>query len=403
MIQIEKMIREDRADCCGCTSCWNACPTGALDMVEDAEGFLYPKVNTSKCVECELCSQSCPSLHYNAEMTPVFKTEAFAAINPDEAVRKKSSSGGIFYLLAEYVLKHNGVVFGAGFNSEWEVCHYPVNTIEKLNLLQGSKYVQSRIGDTFRKVRNELLQGKLVLFSGTPCQCTGLTQYLQRDYENLLLVDFICHGVPSPRVWRDYVVCRVGEGGRKEISEISFRNKNLSWERYLLTFRLRKVNKYLAADLHHDLFLKGFLQNLYLRPSCHHCKFCTDDRVSDITLADYWGVAQDLPEMYDGKGTSVCFLHSEKAKAIFLTLGIRKMKATFKKVVDKNPCYLHPALPSPHRAEFFAQYKNSENLCQLIRLYTRPPLRERCKEKLRSVPGMRMLARIIKKIGGGLS
>lgn len=276
MIQIEQMIVKNRADCTGCYACYNVCPVQAISMIEDKEGFRYPQVNTDSCLKCGACGHVCPVLN-PLQVAETGEPATYAAINDKEGVRQNSSSGGIFHALAERVLQEGGVVFGAGFDDNWEVSHQPAEIEEELAALQVSKYLQSRAEDVYQKVRQELSAGRKVLFYGTPCQCAALRSVLRRDDENLLLVDFICHGVPSPAVWREYLAKRTGG---EEIQGIYFRNK------------------YLAEDLYTDLYLKGFLQNLYLRPSCHECHFCRQNRPTDITLADFWGVAEELPEAY---------------------------------------------------------------------------------------------------------
>lgn len=402
MIRIEEMIANDRKDCVGCYACFNACPFAAITMKEDAEGFRYPEVAPEKCRKCGACERACPSLNLKAiypqtseNMDEVPKT--YAAINTDEKIRKDSSSGGIFHLLASKCIEQGGIVFGAGFDEDWEVCHQSAKTKEDLAKLRVSKYLQSRVEDTFRQVQKELKTGRQVLFSGTPCQCAALKQFLKKDYENLFLVDFICHGVPSPAVWRKYLALRAN---KKEIRRISFRNKNLSWERYLLAIFFENANKYLAADLTQDLYLQGFLQNIYLRPSCHACKFCRANRPTDITLADFWGVKEECPEMYDGKGTSLVFIHSPKGEKAFADIKARKQEVPFAKGIKNNPSMLHPSVPSPKRDKFFAEIaRGNKDIMKLLYQYTKPAWSERAKGRLRRIP---MLVKVVKKAKGVL-
>jgi coenzyme F420-reducing hydrogenase beta subunit len=396
MIRIEKMIADNRADCVGCYGCFNACPFSAISMKEDQEGFRYPEVDYEKCRDCGACERACPSLNigkiYSQEAKKTAeKPRTYAAINEDEAIRKDSSSGGMFHLLAMRCIEQGGIVFGAGFDEEWEVCHQSAETEADLAKLRVSKYLQSRVEDTFSKVQKELKSGRQVLFAGTPCQCAALRQFLKRDYENLFLADFICHGVPSPAVWRKYLALRAN---KKEIRRISFRNKNLSWERFLLAFFYENANKYLAADLTKDLYLQGFLQNIYLRPSCHTCKFCRANRPTDITLADFWGVKEECPEMYDGKGTSLVFIHSEKGQKVFDEIQAKKKEVSFDKGVKHNPSMIHPSIPSPKREQFFKDFSQSNtDIMQLLHEYTKPTIKERVKGGLRRIP---LLVRVVK-------
>lgn len=247
MIQIK-----DKSVCCGCAACVQICPKQCISLSEDKEGFLYPTVNHDLCIECGKCEQVCPELHSFEAHEPL---KVYAASHSDEAVRAASSSGGIFTLLAEAVINDGGVVFGARFDSDWSVVHDFTETHEGLQAFRGSKYLQSRIGNTYRQAEKFLKAGRKVLFSGTPCQIAGLKRYLHKDYENLLAVDFVCHGVPSPLVWKKYLeetIARqceknsvllhsnplISERGsmagirKRKIDAISFRNKNLGWKKY---------------------------------------------------------------------------------------------------------------------------------------------------------------------------
>lgn len=192
----------DKRDCCGCNSCVQRCPKSCIRMREDDEGFLYPEVDESVCIDCGLCEKVCPVIHQARENRPIV---VCAAKNKSEEIRYQSSSGGVFTALANEIIREGGVVFGAGFDENWEVKHDCTETVEGLSAFRGSKYVQSRIGDSFKKAEQFLKIGRTVLFSGTPCQIAGLKRFLRKEYDNLLTVDFICHGVPSPGVWREYL------------------------------------------------------------------------------------------------------------------------------------------------------------------------------------------------------
>lgn len=395
MIEIVKMLEQQKSNCTGCYACYSVCPRNAIAMQEDEEGFRYPEVDNKRCIQCEACSRVCPVLH----PVPVKNTAVpltYAAINEDWEVRRKSSSGGIFYLLAEKILDAGGVVFGAGFDENWEVCHQEVKSKEKLPKLQTSKYVQSRMEDTFQKVREELQQGRKVLFIGTPCQCAGLQNYLHQSYDNLYTADFICHGVPSPGVWRKYLKCR-SKGN--EIGGISFRNKKISWERYLLVFRFKDRNKYIAEDQNHDLYMRGFLQDLYLRPSCSNCKFRKQNRPVDLTLADYWGVQEVEPDMYDGKGTSLVFIQSEKGQKLFDQIEAKKKESDFTRAVSHNRSMLQQTPPSPKRAEFFKEFQE-DNIAidALLWKYVKPGRKEQIRDVMRHVPGLVWGVRLVRKI-----
>ena len=332
----------DKYNCCGCEACRTICPVECINMSEDNEGFLYPHVDDALCLNCHLCEKVCPILNPKQDRTPV---EVIAAQNLNEKERLKSSSGGVFSLMAADVIRQGGVVFGAAFNEQWEVEHQYVEQIEDIIRFQGSKYVQSRIGRAYEYAEEFLKHGILVLFSGTPCQIAGLKRYLRKDYDNLITVDFICHGVPSPGIFRSYLyeeienfACK-GEGKntvslrsihsisernallRKQhitIESIAFRNKEKGWKKYSFALTLSKTSAagekntvLLSQTLDKNLYLGGFIQNLYLRPSCYHCKFRMGCSGSDYKMADLWHI-ELAPQFNDDKGTSMIIAFRSK-------------------------------------------------------------------------------------------
>lgn len=321
---------KEKKNCCGCNACVQVCPKQCISMKEDREGFLYPEVDKDICVDCHLCEKVCPVLNQGKERKPL---KVYAAKNKDEEIRRQSSSGGIFTLLAEQVIDEGGVVFGARFNENWEVVHSYTETKEGLAAFRGSKYVQSRIGDNYKKAEEFLKSGRKVLFSGTPCQIAGLNLYLRKEYENLLTVDFICHGVPSPGVWREYLkeeIARQCDGKNSVLSHpiekekirvkgISFRDKKLGWKKYSFVLTLSVPdghgveNTVLPSEpLNKNLFLRGFLADLYLRPSCYACPAKCLKSGSDVTIGDFWGIEKVMPEMDDDKGVSVVMMNRDR-------------------------------------------------------------------------------------------
>ena len=243
----------DKKNCCGCSACAQICPRKCILMQEDDEGFLYPKVDKKSCIDCHLCERVCPVLNQSKPKKPL---KVYASINKDENIRLCSSSGGIFTALAEKVIAEGGVVFGARFDDKWEVVHDYVETKEDLSKFRGSKYVQSRIENCYKEAEVFLKAGRIVLFSGTPCQIAGLILFLKKSYNNLLTVDFVCHGVPSPGVWRRYLKEEIArQCDRKNtvlprpISEkdtrvtgISFRDKALGWKKFSFALVLSTTN-----------------------------------------------------------------------------------------------------------------------------------------------------------------
>ena len=374
----------EKKDCCGCEACVQRCPKQCITLKEDEEGFLYPEVNKDVCIACGLCEKVCPVINQGKPIEPL---SVFAAINPDEEVRLKSSSGGIFTMLAESVIDRGGVVFGVSFNKEWEVVHKYTETKEGLAEFRGSKYVQSRVDNTFSQAETFLKQGREVLFSGTPCQIAGLKRFLRKDYSNLLTVDFICHGVPSPGVFRQYLgeeKEKVARKGRKntvsfsskstlvperdmlkpnevEIEHISFRDKTAGWKKYSFVLVLtkataagEKIQFCSRKNLRINPFLRGFLKDLYLRPSCHECPAKLLKSGSDITIADFWGITALMPAADDDKGYSIITLNSTKGEETIGTLSIRKVFFTYEDLKRTNRAIeCSPTIPLS-RVAFFS-------------------------------------------------
>ena len=298
--------------CSGCTACAVICPKNCISMKEDGEGFLYPVVDKNSCIKCGLCIKTCPIIEKKQKKDNE-DPRAYAVVNKNEEIRKKSSSGGVFYQLALYVIRRGGVVFGAAFNDDFSVSHKWIDSEDKINIFQGSKYVQSKIEDSFVKAKDFLDSGRLVYFSGTPCQIGGLLSFLKKPYDNLITQDFICHGVPSPMVWKKYLDYK--KQGKK-IKEVSFRDKRNGWRKFTICLKFDDGSEY-SETLQKDLYLRAFLKNLCLRQSCYNCSFKTISRNTDITLADFWGVEKEYPELYDERGISLVLLQSATGEKIF--------------------------------------------------------------------------------------
>jgi coenzyme F420-reducing hydrogenase beta subunit len=279
-------------------------------MLRDGKGFSYPSVSEKACIKCGKCTEACPIL--NLPRTEAHETEAFAVKCRNEAIRADSSSGGAFTLLAEGIISAGGAVYGAVLDEKLYVRHVRADNCEAVAKMRGSKYVQSDLGDSFPMVRNDLEDGLKVMFVGTPCQAAGLSNFLAQskaDSANLLLCDLVCHGVPSPRAWEDYVALVEGENGGK-ISDVTFRGKEEGWHGRIAVRYKRLGDTYRYADRR---FTELFLSNLILRPSCHSCRFAKPQRAADITLGDFWGIEQTgLAEMDDDKGVSLVLAHTAK-------------------------------------------------------------------------------------------
>lgn len=378
---------EHKEDCCGCASCVQKCPSHCLSMEEDSEGFLYPKINKKICIDCGLCEKVCPVINLGLKHEPL---AVYAAMTLDESVRVESSSGGIFTVLAEDVINRGGIVFGACFNKNWEVVHSYAENIADLGKFRGSKYVQSKIGNTFRNVESFLKEGRMVLFSGTPCQISGLHRFLRKDYENLLTVDIICHGVPSPGVFRTFLrdeITKAAIGGGKKyvllpciplvteserlgcnsngvtIKSISFRDKRKGWKKFGFTLELSKVSaagetirfysQYKRVDKHP--YMDGFLKDLYLRPSCYSCPAKHLASGSDITIGDYWGIETLMPQLNDDKGISAVTCNTAKGREVISSIHdrIKLYETHWTDLIQRNPAFLHSAKLTNKRSLFF--------------------------------------------------
>lgn len=359
--------------CCGCTACAAVCPHHCIQLTKDDEGFLYPHINHDLCVSCGRCEEICPTIRPQEMHEPA---DSYAAVHTDAAIRQKSSSGGFFTALAEETIGQGGVVFGARFDEHFCLVHGYADSVEGLEAFRGSKYVQSEMGDNFRKAKDFLREGRKVLFCGTGCQVAGLKAYLGRPYENLLTLDILCHGVASPSVWKSYLqqcVVRTDEKMEK-LQSVSFRDKRNGWKAY--GFKLQFTDKEVFSAQADNHYMKGYFANLYLRPSCHRCPFRHFSCGSDLTTGDCWGIEQHplMPECSDDKGMNIVFVHTAKG-----ALGLERVTGKlhlvpvhYHALVKKNPAILHCAVPYPQRAEFFQRWRTGESLISLIDRYTRP-------------------------------
>lgn len=399
-----KIVEKD--SCCGCEACVQACPKHCIAFDVDSEGFRYPKVNTDLCVECGLCERVCPTINPYDSREPL---QVYAAKNPCMEERLKSSSGGIFVMLSKNVLRQGGVVFGARFDDRWKVFHSYTEVMDGITPFMGSKYVQSRIGDAYIKVRDFLRNGRKVLFSGTPCQITGLRHFLQKEYENLITVDIICHGVPSPTVWNRYLEeikngkCQ-GEG-IGNITSIQFRDKRLGWNDFSFTLSFsnphvkgKSDNEVLLTRRHDkDPFFLGFNDyNLYLRPSCMSCPARDLRSGSDITLADFWGIETLLPEMDDDKGISVVMANTAKGLHVVQSIDAELHAVKYSDVVCRNQSVTANSVPSTPTISDVLKYRvllktkrdyffhdNKHSVTERVRILGKPSILQQIKRILR--------------------
>lgn len=354
----------DKKSCTGCAACVNACLREAVILREDRDGFVYPTINEKSCISCKKCERACPVLTGKSASA---HTKAYAAVNSNQSIRDISTSGGVFTLLAELVLDKNGVVFGASYNEDFSVSHSFAENVEELRQFCGSKYVQSDIGISYRQAELFLKEGRYVLFSGTPCQIAGLKAYLGTDYEKLISVDLICHGIPSTKVWQYYIDYRadVDNNGIRP-NYINMRSKSTGWQRYSVEFGYS--DKTYSKVFAEDPYMYGYINDLYTRPSCFDCKFKGIERDSDFTLGDFWGIADKYPKMHDDMGTSLVFVHSERAALMWNELAgkMKFIEVEPGSAIQWNPMAVSSAAHPKNREAFFERYCG-EDFEQLVR------------------------------------
>lgn len=342
-----------KEQCCGCHACYNICPSNAVEMIMDSEGFLYPKVSIEKCVNCGKCMKSCPGIK-SPEINPLDK--AYACFAKDREEHMSSSSGGFFAILARQILKENGVICGAAFDNSMQVNHIITDSSIGLDKIKKTKYVQSIIGQVYSQIEKILKTRRIVLFSGTPCQVAGLKLFLGKDYDNLVCIDLICHGVPSPKVFSRYLS---EKSESHKIVAMTFRNKKNGVHNSILDYWLDNGEK-ISETYEESPYIKGFNQNFFIRPSCFNCKYKGIKRCSDITIGDFWGIDEFHPKFSDSYGTSAVILHSEKGIQMFERIKdqLAYVEATSHEVGVWNSCLYKPVDKNPKRKDFFEKWNN---------------------------------------------
>lgn len=376
MIKINK-----KEDCCGCSACAQRCPKQCITMQADGEGFLYPIVDIGNCIDCGLCEKVCPVINQSEPNKPL---KVYAAMNKDEEVRLASSSGGIFTLLAEATILKGGVVFGVRFNEQWMPVFDYTETIEGIAPFRGSKYVQATVGNAYKQAEGFLKAGREVLFSGTPCQVAGLKKFLRKEYDNLFTVDIICHGVPSPKVWSKYLdeTCskllmhspdgknsvRSAKGGdvRTCIETVSFRSKSSGWKKFSFLLKLNfstcdeKNTVVFSEELGKNDYMRAFLSDTILRPSCYSCPAKEGKSHSDVTIADFWGINNINPEFDDDKGCGAVLINTTKGEELYKRTykDILQINSSFSNIVKYNKAYSCSSKRPIKRDVFFRVYTN---------------------------------------------
>ena len=334
--------------CTGCGACQNICPFDAIEMKENDEGFIVPNINPELCTNCGKCTTVCPKLSYekiNSYNPPIY------AVRAEDSIRKVSSSGGVFTVIAKWILEKKGVVCGAAFNESNELHHVCIEREEELDKLRGSKYLQSNIGLIYRKIEQYLVEGRYVLFTGCPCQVVGLKKYLHKDYDNLYLIDILCHGVPSQKIFTRYLNEKFGD---ERVTDVKFRDKVAGWNATWIHVFFDNQKSYLK-DYNTDIYEKIFQKNVLLRKVCSDCNFCEFPRVGDISMGDFWGISAIDKSQNDGKGTSIVFNNNGKGG---LLLEVLKKECVVKQIeVDTTKIRnrIHAKYPAHPARDRFAQ------------------------------------------------
>ena len=303
----------NKEECCGCSACLNICSKHAINMIQDKKGYLYPKINHDLCINCRLCEQVCPLK--NKLETNEFKKIEKKKKNKDRHERENSSSGGIFIEIAKYILNVDGVVYGVELTDDFQVRHGRATKLEDIRKFQGSKYVQSDKGDIFYKVQKDLTEGKKVLFTGTPCEISGLKKFLRKKYDNLYTLDLICHGVPSRELLNTFLKGKV-KLYSSPIKNLKFRDKKFGWRNQEISIEFENGKKY-HAPIWVDNFYRLFTNNYILRDSCYSCRFSNLERQGDITIGDFWNLKNVDDNFEDELGVSSIIINSKNGENLF--------------------------------------------------------------------------------------
>lgn len=384
----------DKKHCCGCTACLNICPKSIISMREDEEGFLYPHINEDLCVNCGLCKKVCDFQKREHLIEKPDYPLVYAAKIKDETVRLSSTSGGAFTAFSDWILDNNGIVFGVKFDENLTAITSYAETVEERDKFRGSKYMQSELGNSFNEVRNFLKQDKIVMFSGTPCQTAALQNYCKDiDTKNLYLCDLVCHGVPPQSLFKECVKFLEKKIGKK-ITEYycRYKSNDVNW-----SHTEAQVDK--DGNYYYYYYRDIYYSHNALRPSCYNCKYTNFDRRSDITIADYWGIENFMPDFYDNKGVSLIIINSDKGrnwlnniKNQFDLRESNKQDCSF-----KNGHLMAPPISPREREKFWIDYK-TKGFAFLAKKYGNDNLKYKTKNCLKIILIKLKLFDMLKKL-----
>lgn len=387
----------NKTDCSGCGACVCACPTKCLLTKSDSEGFYYPSIGDKNCINCGKCLSVCP-VKSKPKMDS-YGRQVFIVQHKDDKIRRESTSGGAFTAIAEHIVKNGGIVFGAGMDKDFRVRHMPAYDTEQLALFRNSKYSQSDLGDTFSEIKNYLAEGRKVLFSGTPCQVAGLKKFLPDAGENLITVDVVCRGIPSPLVFEKYIDYQKQKLG--EFNKVLFRDKYSGYTHTAMS--LYKDNTCLYHNgLEYDPMLKLFYRGLSCRPVCANCRFKGLERCSDFTLWDCFSAAAVNSSFDDNKGTTFVMFHSEKAEMIFENIRDNIRACECKTEVCGGAAEMFKSIPhNPQRQNFFKDV-NSMSPAELFNKWAPVTWKVRLNKLLRNVLAKLGLYYVVKNLAAKL-
>lgn len=345
-------------------------------MIPNEEGFFYPNINIELCISCKECQRVC--MNEIRKESSFNQSKVYAAYSNQNQVRVPASSGGIVREISEEIMYQAGVVFGAKFKKDFMVEHVVAVRQEELNQLSRSKYVQSEIHKSYQQVKRYLLEGKKVLFVGTGCQVHGLKSYLGKEYRNLLCIDFICHGVPSPYVWNRYL-----KSFGKEPKDINFRDKEMGWKSFRLKIKFQDNSSY-SNSVEKDLYMQSFLKNLILREACYNCKYKGDNAQGDITVGDFWNIDRIDRSINDNKGVSMVIVNTPKGQDILdlIKERISIVEVDKESAINCNPSYVEIPTYNKKRNQLFQDIKADSNIIKVLRKYTREGVLYRIRRRL---------------------
>ena len=352
------ILLDEKKQCCGCGACMNICPKGAITMDKDVYGFYYPTINNSLCINCGACTRVCA--FQNADSKETEKT-GYGVTAKDDSLTEKSSSGGVFAVVAKHILKQGGIVYGAAYaDTDLFVHHIRIESVSDLARLQGSKYVRSEIQDIFTDVRNQLKTGRPVLFSGTPCQVGAIKAFLGKEPENLYTMDIVCHGTPSGDMFKNYIRLKEQKYG-KQVTGFVFRNKENGWSTSTgkITFIDGTEKKIYSSE---ESYPRYFLAGSLYRDSCYNCRYASADRPGDITAGDFWGVEKansSFDAEHHHKGISALICNTEKGKELFEECkdDFYFFDSSFEEIARGNDQLNHPSKHThPKTMEIYAEY-----------------------------------------------